>query len=468
MRSFNPIDCVRSRVDLIWDRGTVLVRPRRDEELRPLLERLPGVLYDHRTGDFRAPACEAAEIVRTLRTLCVDVRCVGVSAGRPLPGRWPGDFSLRDYQSAALTAWLGAGRRGVVVLPTGSGKSRVACAAIAAVGVSTLVLVPTRVLLRQWTTTLGRWYRGRVAVLGDGRREVGPITVATYASTCQHAERIGNRFGLVVGDEVHNLSSDAWTAMLDMCTAPARLGLTAALPEETERLVAIHSRFGQIVCERRVADMSSSAVAPLRRVVISCPLEPDQASVHHSEYERFRNVWRGWARANRGRGWGEFVRACQATQAGRSALRARQRCRARLAYPPSKQRELARLLDQHRRERVLVFAPDNLTVYRIARQHLIAAITCDIGRSERDTVLEEFRSGRIRAIVSGRVLNEGVDVPDAEVAIVLGGRRGKLEHIQRIGRVLRPRGGKTAVVYELVVPGTTDARDFERRSEGLA
>ena len=354
------------------------------------------------------------------------------------------------------------------MLPTGSGKSRVACAAIAAAGVCALIAVPTCVLLRQWTATLGRWYRGRVAVLGDGRREVGPITVATYASIALHADRVGQRFGLLVGDEVHNLSTDAWTAMLDMCIAPARLGLTAALPDDRARLVAISSRFGHVVYERRVADMNSNAVAPLRRVVVACPLASQDAAVHHAESERFLRVWRGWARLNRGRRWGQFARACQSTRAGRDALRARHRCRARLAYPPSKRAELSRLLDRHQRERVLVFAPDNATVYRIAREHLIPAITCDIGRSEREAVLDRFRAGGIRAIVSGRVLNEGVDVPDAEVAIVLGGRRGKLEHIQRIGRVLRPREGKLAIVYELVVPGTADVRDMERRTGGLA
>ena len=67
-------------------------------------------------------------------------------------------------------------------------------------------------------------------------------------------------------------------------------------------------------------------------------------------------------------------------------------------------------------------------------------LTCDIGRPERDDVLERFRRGDLRALVSARVLNEGLDVPDADVAIVVGGALGEREHVQRIGRCSgRPR-----------------------------
>ena len=80
-------------------------------------------------------------------------------------------------------------------------------------------------------------------------------------------------------------------------------------------------------------------------------------------------------------------------------------------------------------------------------------ITCDIPRAERAAALERFRRGELRALVSARVLNDGIDVPDADVAIVVGGTQGEREHVQRIGRLLRPQEGKTAVVYELVMRG---------------
>lgn len=93
--------------------------------------------------------------------------------------------------------------------------------------------------------------------------------------------------------------------------------------------------------------------------------------------------------------------------------------------------------------------------------------TCDISRRERDDVLERFRRGELRALVSARVLNEGLDVPDADVAIIVGGALGEREHVQRVGRLLRPSEGKRAIAYELVTRNTVEIRQARRRRRGL-
>ncbi|PYO08382.1 MAG: hypothetical protein DMD75_18645 [Candidatus Rokuibacteriota bacterium] len=94
-------------------------------------------------------------------------------------------------------------------------------------------------------------------------------------------------------------------------------------------------------------------------------------------------------------------------------------------------------------------------------------LTCDIGRSERDNALERFHRGDLRTLVSARVLNEGLDVPDADVAVVVGGALGEREHVQRVGRLLRPGEGKRAVVYELVTRNTIEVGQARRRRQGL-
>jgi superfamily II DNA or RNA helicase len=66
------------------------------------------------------------------------------------------------------------------------------------------------------------------------------------------------------------------------------------------------------------------------------------------------------------------------------------------------------------------------------------------------------------------VLNEGVDVPDANVAVVLSGSGSVREHVQRLGRILRKREGKRAVLYELVTGATTETYTSERRREHSA
>jgi superfamily II DNA or RNA helicase len=70
--------------------------------------------------------------------------------------------------------------------------------------------------------------------------------------------------------------------------------------------------------------------------------------------------------------------------------------------------------------------------------------------------------------VTSKVLNEGVDVPSASVAIIVSGSGSVREHVQRLGRVLRKQGDKRAVLYELVAGGTAETFTSERRREHVA
>ena len=152
---------------------------------------------------------------------------------------------------------------------------------------------------------------------------------------------------------------------------------------------------------------------------------------------------------------------------GRRALAAWRQARRLLAFTRAKRRALHSLLGHHRHARVLIFTADNDTAYAIAREHLVMPLTCDIGRRERDAVLERFRRGAIRTLVSARVLNEGIDVPDADVAVIVGAALGEREHVQRVGRLLRPGEGKRAIVYELVSRDTIEVGQARRRRKGL-
>src|SRR5690606_5687768 len=120
-----------------------------------------------------------------------------------------------------------------------------------------------------------------------------------------------------------------------------------------------------------------------------------------------------------------------------------------------------------RDSRVIVFTANNEAAYAIARDHLIMPITCEITRRERSQALAAFRSGELRALVSARVLNEGIDVPEADVAIIVGGTHGQREHVQRVGRLLRPGPGKRAIAYERVTLDTSETRQAYERRRGL-
>src|SRR5690606_13393468 len=97
--------------------------------------------------------------------------------------------------------------------------------------------------------------------------------------------------------------------------------------------------------------------------------------------------------------------------------------------------QLTRLIHRHRKDRVLVFTEDNATVYRIARDLLVPAITHQTRVRERSAILGALAEGTIGCVVTSKVLNEGVDVPTANVAVVLSGNASVREHVQRLGRI---------------------------------
>ena len=127
--------------------------------------------------------------------------------------------------------------------------------------------------------------------------------------------------------------------------------------------------------------------------------------------------------------------------------------------------QLSDLLWQHRDEQVLVFTADNDTVYAISRRHLIPAITHQTPASERKRTLKEFNEGRLKALVTSRVLNEGVDMPAASVGVVLSGSGSVREHVQRLGRILRKAEGKHATLYEVITADTGEEYTSDRRRE---
>jgi superfamily II DNA or RNA helicase len=126
---------------------------------------------------------------------------------------------------------------------------------------------------------------------------------------------------------------------------------------------------------------------------------------------------------------------------------------------------LEQLLHEHRNKRMLVFTEDNATAYAIARRFLIPVITHHTKAKERAAVLSGFRDGTFGAIVTSKVLNEGVDVPEANVAVVFSGSGSVREHVQRLGRILRRVEGKRALLIEVLSASTAEERVSQRRRD---
>lgn len=448
------------RARLAFDRGTILVTG------TPAHGRLADVaVWDPRVGAHRAPAFRHHDLCQELLRSGVSLSDEVLAAGAP-PESWPA-IDLRPYQEAAFCAWELADRRGLIVLPTGSGKTRIALAAMARTRLRTLCLVPTRVLLDQWLGEIAKVYPGPIGCYGDGTRELAAVTVATFESAYRHMGHLGNRFGLLVVDEAHHFGCGVRDEALEMAIAVARLGLTATPPRGGPGVAGLAALIGPTVFELAIGDLAGSFLAGFDLIVLQLHLTPEERRAYDADMAAFRAVQARFRDLAPGASWTDFARAAARSPEGRNALAAWRRVRKLLGFTRAKGEAVDALLRRHREARLLVFTADNETAYAIARRHLIMPLTCDVGRRERDDVLARFRRGDLRALVSARVLNEGLDVPDADVAIVVGGALGEREHVQRVGRLLRPSAGKRAIVYELVTRATIEVRQATRRRAGL-
>ncbi|MBI4956130.1 MAG: DEAD/DEAH box helicase [Myxococcales bacterium] len=447
---------------LVFDRGTLSFPGDWPVEL---LRTVPGALWDARSGLFRAPPWRYAEVVGALARRgvafddAVDPARTRLDAFDEVP--------LRPYQQAALAAWEAAGRRGIAVLPTGAGKTRLAIAAIAATRAPALVLVPTRVLLHQWCGEIARFHAAPVGRWGDGARERAPVTVMTFESAYRHMGELGGSFGLLVVDEVHHFGVGPRDEALEMAVAPWRLGLTDTLPADESARAALAALVGRPVVELAVHDLAGGYLAAFELVELRLGLDADERQRHEAEVARFRPFFRAFRRIAGDASWKDFLAAARQSEEGRQAVAAWRRAKKLVGYTRAKEVAVRALLARHAGARVLVFTAENDAAYAIAQRELVMPLTCDIGRAEREAALARFRTGELDVLVSARVLNEGIDVPDADVAIIVGGTQGAREHVQRIGRLLRPAPGKRAVVYELVTEGTGEVAQAERRRDGL-
>ena len=375
----------------------------------------------------------------------------------------------RLYQEQAVGAWLKHDARGVVVLPTGAGKSLVALLAIANRQRSALVVAPTLDLVRQWYDLLKLGFSTDIGLLGGGEFDIKPITVATYDSAHLHVEHWGNRFGIVVFDEVHHLPSPSFQLAARLCLAPYRLGLTAT-PERADGAEAcIDDLVGKIVFRRDIVEMAGQFLADYETVRLAIHLTLQE----RERYDSARSTYLDFARRHGIKfsgpnGWTRFIQRAACSKEGRRALDAYRIQKTIAVAASEKLRTLGELLTRHGKDRCLIFTLDNSTVYDISRQFLIPAITHQTKVKERSEILAGFLSGDYGAVVTSRVLNEGVDVPEANVAIVMSGTGSVREHVQRLGRILRPRDGKRAILYELVTSQTAETNTSERRRDHLA
>jgi superfamily II DNA or RNA helicase len=353
------------------------------------------------------------------------------------------------------------------VLPTGAGKTYIALKAIERLRKSTLIIVPTIPLLNQWSDLLTK-LGIEAGIIGGGKSELRPVTVITYDSAYLRSDELGNKFELVVFDEVHHLAAAGYIEIGESLASPYRMGLTATLEREDGRHSLLFPIVGGVVYRIGPKELAGTHLSEFDTVRIGVELSEEERAEYDKCLREYREALRDLKLRITGmEDFMKLIRMSSSNPTARKALLAWHRMRKIALNSRSKLDTLQSLLESHKDDKVIIFTEFNEMAEEISRRFLIPLITHRTDKKERKEVLDAFRVGSVTKIVTSKVLDEGLDVPDARVGIILGGTGSRREFVQRLGRILWKREGKRAVLYEVISRGTSEVRVSRRRRKAL-
>lgn len=378
---------------------------------------------------------------------------------------------LRDYQNEALTKWAINNRKGCIVLPTGAGKTIIALHAILKTNTSTLIIVPTLNLMEQWFEALSNMVRDKdhLGKLGGGYEEIKSITITTYDSAYLKSSYLGNKFEFVIFDEVHHLGSDKYSLIGEQFISPFRLGLTATIEREDHKHVNIYKLVGNVVYKKDFYELSQQKhLARFKLNKIKVNMLPQEIVRYNKtlyEYKQLLKESKIYYPIRLER----LIILSAANVNLRKALLLRNEALDIALNSQAKITELERILENHQLEKIIIFTVHTKLAYSISNRFLIPVITHKTKNEERNEILDKFKKGRYRVIVTTKVLDEGTDVPDANMGIILSGTGSKREFIQRLGRLLRPKQDieNLANLVEIISSDTSEVFTSSRRNKGI-
>ena len=283
-------------------------------------------------------------------------------------------------------------------------------------------------------------------------------------------EFYGNKFAFLVADECHHLPGAVNQTAAQWSIAHYRLGLSATPESDPERDAALADLMGNICCRVQIDELSSGILSDYEVETIPLELTPDEQALYLANRKIYIDfLHRHGVKMNSLHAWRNFIlevakNGSEGRKAFESYLNQRNLARGGVA----KLAMVWELLVRHAGERIIIFTADNATAYEIGRNYLLPVLTHHTKSAERKNMLENFRTGACPVLVSSKVLNEGVDVPEANIGIIVSGGASVREHVQRLGRILRAKPGKKAILYELVNAGTSELNVLNRRREHRA
>ena len=449
--------------ELRYDKGTILLNGD---------FHTPYAVFDPRINRYRALGIHYPEIIDYFKRNKIDyvdrVRNYIIPLNR---NQFKETYELREYQKEAWKRWIIHGMKGCIILPTGAGKTIIALHAILKTNASTLVIAPTLNLMEQWFGALENILkvRNQIGKLGGGYEDIKSITITTYDSAYLKSSYLGNKFEFLIFDEVHHLASDKYSLIGEQFISPYRLGLTATIEREDGKHMNIYKLVGKIVYSKNFYELSQdNYLSKFRLKKIKVEMLPDEILQYKQRIFRYNQLLKE-AKIFYPIRLERLIMLSGNNSNLRKALLLRNEAVDIALNSYAKIVELEKILKHHAIEKTIIFTVHTKLAYIISDRFLVPVITHRTKNEERNEILEKFKKGLYRVIVTTKVLDEGTDVPDANVGIILSGTGSKREFVQRLGRLLRPKKDveNMANLIEIISSDTSEIFTSNRRNKGI-
>ncbi len=428
-------------------------------------ERLKDILlYDRRNKYFYTLPMNYGKLLKELRSLGFTVKDeTGIQfEGAIQEGlRFTGE--LRDYQEEALKRWESNDNMGIVALPTGSGKTIIGIAAIAKLNKRTLVVTYTKDQLEQWRRALLEFTNieeFRIGRYFSEEKRLAPVTLTTYQSAFKYVGKLAKYYPFLLIDEVHHLPAEKFKFIATRMPSPIRMGLSATPYREDGRHVELFSLMGGVVYHRTPQElMERGYLAEFKIITVKVPLKPDEKK----RYLELRRKYRALV------GAATFEEVLNAAKRGdrraMEALRVHSELRDVIQKSRSKYEKVVEIAREELAKggKIIIFAHYVDLAETLAKELNAYLLTGSMDEATRKKILSEFREVDRGILVVTTVGDEGIDIPDAKVGIFVAGTGSRRQFIQRLGRLLRPKPGKVARLYEIVSKGTAEEAQSKRR-----
>jgi len=412
----------------------------------------------------------AHSLIRRLRDLGLVIRDPnGLFTPKPLVIKLElKNISLRSYQEEALQAWIKNNYRGIIALPTGSGKSIIALAAITNTAVRTLIVVYTKEQAFQWREFLLKYTSISPSMVGlfySEEKRLSPITIITYQSGFRYINQISPYFEMIIVDEVHHLPAEKFKYIALHSLAHLRMGLSATPEREDGKHEELFPLMGGVVYYKSPSELVEQGyLSPYQLVTVRVKLDKEELL----KYKQLRQLY---SQYSKGKPFTEILEeARRGILESIEALKIHSELRKLIALSKSKINKAVELAikEYESGNKVIVFTQYIDQAKDIAEKTRGLLLIGEMPEIERKRVLETFKHSPRGILVVTTVGDEGIDIPDANVGIIVSGTGSRRQFIQRLGRLLRPKTrGMYARLYEIIAEKTPEEYQLRKRRSAV-